>query len=100
MKDDLKINFPQEVSSWRDVQAVVETVQQQWEQKREKNRFRPAVGHLHKFCNTIQNHSSVLSMLPSNNNYVSLFYGSITTVIQVSSSCRTCESNMEQHAKQ
>ena len=71
------------IASWDDVRKVVEGMQFRWEQKQQDGKFRKALKGLRKFGNTVQNHSSALKMLPTNNEYVSLFCGALVTVLKV-----------------
>ncbi|KAF2871551.1 hypothetical protein BDV95DRAFT_43142 [Massariosphaeria phaeospora] len=83
-------NHPEDLSpkleSWQDVTAIVERMRERLERKQEKGKFRRATRHLRTFCNTVSAHSTALKMLPSNNEYVSVFYGALATSIQASES--------------
>jgi len=82
-----KKTLPEDVSPklecWEDVTAVVDKVRDRLERKQDRGKFRRATKHLRTFCGTIQSHSTALKMLPSSNQYVSVFYGALATVIQV-----------------
>jgi len=69
--------------TWEDVAAVVESTQDRLERKQNKGKFRQAAKQLRRFCNGIKHHSTVLKLLPTSNQYVSVFYGALATVIQV-----------------
>lgn len=69
--------------SWEDVTEVVQKMIARLEQKQSKGKFRRATKHLRSFCNTVKYHSTALKMLPTNNEYVSVFYGALATTIQV-----------------
>lgn len=62
---------------------IVEDLMVRLEHKQEKGTFRRVTKHLRTFCNTIKSHSTALKMLPSSNDYVSVFYGALATVLQV-----------------
>lgn len=74
---------PQKIESWEDVTSVVESIMGRLQQKKETEKFRRATKHFRTFCNTVKSHSTALKMLPTNNEYVQIFYGALVTVIQV-----------------
>ncbi|EMD66205.1 hypothetical protein COCSADRAFT_188607 [Bipolaris sorokiniana ND90Pr] len=78
--------LPEKINSWEDVTSIVENIMNRLQQKKEKDKFRRATKHFRTFCNTIRSHSTALKMLPTNNDYVKLFYGALATVIQASES--------------
>jgi hypothetical protein len=69
--------------TWEDVIAVVEKTRENLERKQNKGKFRQATKHLRSFCNGIKHHSTALKLLPTSNQYVSVLYGALATVIQV-----------------
>lgn len=75
--------LPNKINSWEDVALIVEGVMGRLQQKKETDKFRRATKHFRTFCNTIKSHSTALKMLPTNNDYVKVFYGALATVIQV-----------------
>lgn len=75
--------FPEKISSWEDVTSIVEDMMNRLQQKKEKDKFRRATKHFRTFCNTIKSHSTALKMLPTSNDYVTVFYGALATVVQV-----------------
>lgn len=77
-------DLPAQAESWQDVASVVDKVIARLERKQEKSRFRRATKHLRTFCSTVKAHSTALKMIPSTNEYVSVLYGALATVIQVS----------------
>ncbi|EUC39188.1 hypothetical protein COCCADRAFT_21605 [Bipolaris zeicola 26-R-13] len=76
--------FPEKISSWEDVTSIVEDMMNRLQQKKEKDKFRRATKHFRTFCNTIKSHSTALKMLPTSNDYVTVFYGALATVVQAS----------------
>jgi hypothetical protein len=74
---------PQKINSWEDVAFIVESMMTRLQQKKERDMFRRATKHFRTFCNTIKSHSTALKMLPTSNDYVTVFYGALATVIQV-----------------
>lgn len=83
-QDGYSKDLTPKLASWQDVTDVVERFRERLERKQEATRWRRATKHLRSFCNSIQAHSSALQMLPAGNQYVSIFYGSLVTVIEVS----------------
>jgi hypothetical protein len=54
-----------------------------WQEKIKHGTKRKAMGHFHKFCGTLNSHSSLLKLLPDGNIYVSIFTGTLNAVIKV-----------------
>ncbi|KAI9688410.1 MAG: hypothetical protein M1822_001359 [Bathelium mastoideum] len=55
-----------------------------WEKKHESSVFGKAKKLFNKVCSSIDQHSVLLELLPKQNNYVALFYGSLQVVIKAS----------------
>lgn len=72
------------IRTWEDVVSNVQGMMDGLKHKQESSRFRRATGHLRAFCNTIKAHSETLKILPTNNNYITVFYGALSMVLQVS----------------
>nr|XP_036574813.1 phytanoyl- dioxygenase family protein [Colletotrichum truncatum]KAF6781287.1 phytanoyl- dioxygenase family protein [Colletotrichum truncatum] len=67
--------------------GVIDTVQQiqkSWEAKRGNGRLAKAKRFFHKFCSTLDSHKLLIQILPSGNEYVSIFTGTLNVVIQAS----------------
>ncbi|KAF4879709.1 hypothetical protein CGCSCA1_v001046 [Colletotrichum siamense] len=67
--------------------GVIETVQEiqrAWESKRKNSRLARAKSLFHKFCGTLHAHKALIEILPSGNEYVSIFTGTLNAVIQAS----------------
>jgi len=62
----------------------VENAKTNWEIKRDDGRFGGIKKRFHNITDKLDSHSNALKMLPSDSEYVSVFYGSLFTVIQVS----------------
>lgn len=77
----------EEISSWDQVETIVSAVQAQWERKGKQSLVERAKGQFRRMCQGLDNHASVLKMIPSENNYTSLIVGSVTMIIKVSQ-CR------------
>lgn len=72
------------LESWEDVRAVVEKIMQRLGQEQNKSKFKRATGQLRTVSNTLHKHQTALKMLPAGSEYISVFYGALATVIQVS----------------
>ncbi len=70
-----------------DVIAAVRSVEQKW---KEKDRFIGGKPQklFRSFCNSLQGHSNMLQMLPSQNQYLSIFCGALTSLLEVGIPCR------------
>lgn len=79
----------EEISNWDQVETIVSAVQAQWEGKSRHSVINRVKGHFRRMCQGLNNHASVLKMIPSENNYTSLIVGSVTMIIKVSRQCRT-----------
>lgn len=55
-----------------------------WNKKRLKGSRGKTAMNFHKVCGTLDAHSNALGMLPQSSQYVSIFTGALTTVVQVS----------------
>ncbi|KAL2194965.1 hypothetical protein P885DRAFT_79864 [Corynascus similis CBS 632.67] len=70
--------------SWSDVELAVSTVQAEWEIKTKESYGARARHWVRKMCTGLHNHSAVLNMLPTNNEYVSLISGAVVMIIKAS----------------
>lgn len=75
----------------KDFSRILETVKSNWETRSQSNKFAKAREYLRKVGSTIDNHSNALKILPSSNDYASIFCGALAVVIKV----RTHENNPE-----
>lgn len=69
------------------MEGVIDTVQKlqrAWESRRNNSRLAKAQRLFHKFCGTLNAHRLLIEVLPSGNEYVSIFTGTLNAVIQVS----------------
>ncbi|PSN71796.1 hypothetical protein BS50DRAFT_672718 [Corynespora cassiicola Philippines] len=64
--------------------AVVESAAKIWQKKREMGKRGKATGYFHRICDTIDAHSNILELVPRGNEYVSLFTGTITSIVKAS----------------
>jgi hypothetical protein len=64
--------------------GVVDAALAVWNKKRRKGWRGEAASNFHKFCGTLDSHSNMLGILPKENMYVTIFSGSLTTIIKVS----------------
>lgn len=62
---------------------LVHELQRAWDSKRSNGRFARAKRLFHQFCGTLKSHKSFLEVLPSGNEYVSIFTGTLNVLIQV-----------------
>jgi hypothetical protein len=75
--------FEQRPPTFDDVLQVVYDYEAEWQGKRTKGKFGVALGYLKKVCKTLDSHSYMLEVLPVGNEYVSLFTGTLKSVIKV-----------------
>ncbi|KAF4921574.1 hypothetical protein CGCVW01_v005933 [Colletotrichum viniferum] len=64
---------------------TVQKLQQAWESKRNNSRLAKAKKLFHQFCGTLNAHRLLIEILPSGNEYVSIFTGTLNALIQASS---------------
>jgi hypothetical protein len=64
--------------------GMVDAVAKEWQNKRTASQSGKYMKHFTSFCETLDAHSSVLEVLPDGNEYVSLFTGTLKTIIHVS----------------
>lgn len=69
--------------TWADIEAAVGKVQMQWKQNHEQS-LSSATAVLRKMCHGLHNHSAILKMVPSENNYVSIISGAVSMIIKAS----------------
>ena len=70
-------------TSWKDVEMAISDILAKWE-RNNTSRTGGVKNFLRKVCTSLHNHSTVLKMLPSDSEYVSLIAGSINMIIKVS----------------
>lgn len=66
---------------------LVTAMQNKWRATRETGRRAIAVQKFHQFCGSLDAHSNLLKLLPEGNEYVSLFSGTLTSIIKVGYCC-------------
>ena len=64
--------------------AMVDTVARDWNNKRVASKSGKYMKYFTGFCETLDAHSYMLEVLPNGNEYVSLFTGTLKTIIHVS----------------
>ncbi|MCJ1306787.1 hypothetical protein MMC25_000430 [Agyrium rufum] len=69
--------------SFEDIVKVVEQAESNYKGK-DETRHGKAQKHFHSFCKTLEGHSNMLQIIPSQNNYASIFCGTITTIVSAS----------------
>ena len=65
-----------------DIVAAVRGVEQKWKEQDRLFGGKPQK-LFRSFCNSLQGHSNMLQMLPSQNQYLSIFCGALTTLLEV-----------------
>lgn len=63
--------------------TMVTVVAKEWQTQRIATRTGKFIKHFTGFCETLEAHSSLLEILPNGSEYVSLFTGSLKTIIHV-----------------
>ena len=66
--------------------AAIQQVMTLWNKKKQKGPQGKMDKYFHKICGSLDSHSNMLGMLPQNNQYVSIFTGALTTIVQVCTS--------------
>jgi hypothetical protein len=69
------------------IQGAISTIMRVgkiWQEKREKGKRGKVAGYFHRLCETLDAHSNMLKVVPSGNEYVSLFSGTIMSIIKAS----------------
>ncbi|KAF6819055.1 phytanoyl- dioxygenase family protein [Colletotrichum plurivorum] len=69
-------------TSWEDVQHAVSNVQKQWETRQKDSTTGRIRDGFRRMCNTFNNHSTALKMLPSETEWVSVIAGSVSIIIK------------------
>lgn len=80
---DARLRFQQRPQTLQDVLDVVESAELEWSKKRQ-GFWEKTKRSFHRFCKTLDAHSTMLEVLPTQSHYVSLFYGSLQSVIKAS----------------
>lgn len=70
-------------ASWTEVDAAIQTVQAEWEAKRDGSRFFRAREWIRKMGNGMNNHATALKMLPTESEYITIIAGAVSMVIKV-----------------
>ncbi|KFA70589.1 hypothetical protein S40285_04684 [Stachybotrys chlorohalonatus IBT 40285] len=71
-------------ASWTEVDAAIQTVQAEWEAKRDGSRFFRAREWIRKMGNGMNNHATALKMLPTESEYITIIAGAVSMVIKAS----------------
>lgn len=66
-----------------DVITMVTEVTSEWQTKRHEGRVGKTKRLFHKFCGTLDSHSSLMKLLPEGNEYVAIFAGTLNAIIKV-----------------
>ena len=62
---------------------MVDTSARVWQEKRTNSKTGKFMKYFNGFCRTLDAHSTMLQILPDGNEYVSLFTGTLKTIISV-----------------
>ncbi|KAE9365611.1 hypothetical protein N431DRAFT_519116 [Stipitochalara longipes BDJ] len=65
--------------------GMVDTVAKEWQSKRVASQSGKFIKHFIGFCKTLDAHSAMLEVLPDGNEYVSLFTGTLKSIIHAAS---------------
>ncbi|WQF78715.1 hypothetical protein CDEST_03729 [Colletotrichum destructivum] len=69
----------------KSVKETVQAVQTAWESsQRQHGRFSKAKKFFHRFCGTLNSHKMMMAVLPSGNEYISIFTGVLNVIIHAS----------------
>ncbi|KAK2025669.1 hypothetical protein LX32DRAFT_596271, partial [Colletotrichum zoysiae] len=77
---DLSMSQP----TMKGVVDTVQAIQKSWELRRQNGRLNKAKRLFHKFCDTLNSHQLMMTVLPSGNEYVSIFTGALNVIIHAS----------------
>ncbi|EFQ27429.1 uncharacterized protein GLRG_01924 [Colletotrichum graminicola M1.001] len=69
---------------------TVQAIQKTWEFQRQNGRLNKAKRFFHNFCGTLNSHKLMMTVLPSGNEYVSIFTGALNVIIHVSPLPKAC----------
>ncbi|KFX93903.1 hypothetical protein O988_06577 [Pseudogymnoascus sp. VKM F-3808] len=83
-KSDQEV-FEGRIPSIEGLVGMVNTVARNWENKRATSKSGKYMKYFTAFCRTLDAHSNMLEILPSGSEYVSLFTGTLKTIIHASS---------------
>lgn len=72
------------------VVTMVTKVTSEWQTKRQEGRVGKAKKLFHRFCGTLDSHSSLMKILPEGNEYVAIFAGTLNAIIKVRIRSRGC----------
>lgn len=76
------------------VVTMVTNVTSEWQTKRHEGRVGKAKKLFHRFCGTLDSHSSLMKILPEGNEYVAIFAGTLNAIIKVRILFQGCKTNM------
>ena len=70
-------------ADFEDVVNVMKGIEDEWQQKREKGAWGITKKYLRRVGSTINSHSTLLKVLPSDSQYASIFCGTLQTLLKV-----------------
>ena len=68
---------------FENVVSVMEGIENEWQQKKEKGAWGSTKKYLRRVSSTIHSHKTLLQILPADSHYISIFCGTIETLIKV-----------------
>ncbi|KAI8627667.1 hypothetical protein F5Y19DRAFT_440740 [Xylariaceae sp. FL1651] len=82
--DHDRLDLSQSEPTMEGVVELVTKIVAATEAKKEKGRRAKATKYFHKFCKTVDAHKSMLEIIPQGSEYVSMFAGTLSVIIQAS----------------
>lgn len=86
---DRQVQFAKRPQEIGDVVSLVGQIGDEWQTERQKGVSGRTKASFRRMCSGLGSHSNLLNILPSSSHYVSIFCGTLQTLIQVESSCLT-----------
>ena len=94
LSPELRTNFNQRPPNMDDIVNAVRTAELKWTNTKDESMWRVPKKYFHKFCGTLNSHSAMLLMIPAQNQYLSILYGSLLSVINVRSFVTDMQSSL------
>ena len=80
---DARAELARRPANFEDVVNMMKGIEDEWQQKREKGTWGITKKYLRRVGTTINSHSTLLKVLPADSHYVSIFCGTVQTLIKV-----------------
>lgn len=78
-----RLELARSPAHFENIVSVMEGIENEWQQKKEKGAWGSTKQYLRRVSNTIHSHKTLLQVLPADSQYVSIFCGAIQTLIKV-----------------